>query len=114
MTQPQAQFLDLYRVGLKSAADFLKASLENAERLQNQQLVALRSAIDQSSESATELGKATSLDQLMALQTRMVGENVERAMSYWGNLVQLATENQSKAIAQLQDQARWLGEATKR
>ena len=41
MTQPQADLFDLYRAGLKSAADLMKASLESAERLQNQQLVAI-------------------------------------------------------------------------
>ena len=46
MTQPQAELFDLYRAGLKTAADLMKASLESAERLQNQQLVAMRSAID--------------------------------------------------------------------
>lgn len=113
MTQPQAELFDLYRAGLKTAADFLKTSLESAERLQNQHLVAIRTAIDQSSESVTELGRAKTLDELMAVQTRIVGENVERAIGYWGDLVQLATENQRKALAQLQDQARWLGETTK-
>ena len=33
MTQPQAEFLDLYRAGLKTAADLMKVSLQNAEKL---------------------------------------------------------------------------------
>jgi hypothetical protein len=41
MTQPQADLFVLYRAGLKSAADLMKASLESAERLQNQQIVAI-------------------------------------------------------------------------
>jgi len=81
MIQPQAELFDLYRAGLKTAADLMKASLESAERLQNQQLVAIKS-----------------LDELMALQTRLAGAHFERAMSYWGDLVQ--------------EQARWLSEAT--
>ena len=57
MTQPQAELLDLYRAGLKTAADMMKASLESAERLQNQQLVAIRTAIDQQAKSADELDR---------------------------------------------------------
>jgi len=112
MTQPQAELLDLYRAGLKTAADMMKASLESAERLQNQQLVAIRTAIDQQAKSADELSRAKSLDELMAFQTRLAGDQLERAMSYWGELVQLATENQRKAIGQLQEQTRWLSEAS--
>ena len=112
MTQPQAELFDLYRAGLKSAADMMKASLESAERLQNQQLVAIRTAIDQQVKSADELARARTIDELMAFQTRLAGDQFERAMSYWGNLVQIATENQRKAMGQFQEQARWLSEAS--
>jgi phasin family protein len=112
MTQPQAELFDLYRVGLKTAADMMKASLESAERLQNQQLAAIRTAIDQQAKSADELSRAKTLDELMAFQTRLAGDQLERAMSYWGGLVQIAAENQRKAIGQFQEQARWLSEAT--
>src|SRR5438270_6162666 len=98
MTQPQVELFDLYRAGLKSAADLMKASLESAERLQNQQLVAIRGAIDQQQKSLAELSQAKGLDELMALQTRLAGAHFERAMSYWSDLVQ--------------EQARWLSEAT--
>jgi len=110
MTQPQAELLDLYRAGLKTAADLMKTSLESAERLQNQQLVAIRSAIDESSKSAAELGSAKTIDELLALQTRLAGAQFERAISYWGDLVQITTENQRKAISQVQEQTRWLSE----
>ena len=113
MTQPQAELFDLYRAGLKTAADLMKASLEGAERLQNQQLVAIRSATDQSSKWASELGAAKSIDELLALQTRIAGAQFERAISYWGELVQITTENQRKAISQVQEQqSRWLSEAS--
>ena len=64
MTQPQTEFLDLYRAGLKTAADLMKASLQSAERLQNQQLVAIRTALDQQAKTISELGQARSIDEL--------------------------------------------------
>lgn len=88
MTQPQAEFLDLYRAGLKTAADVMKASLQTAERLQNQQLVAIRTALDQQSKSINELGQAKTIDELLALQTKMAGAQWERAMGYWNELCQ--------------------------
>lgn len=112
MTQPQAELFDLYRAGLKTAADMMKASLESAERLQHQQLAAIRTAIDQQAKSVDELARARTLDELMVFQTRLAGDHFERAMSYWGGLVQIATENQRKAMGQLQEQARWLSTAT--
>ena len=102
MTQPQAEFLDLYRAGLKTAADLMKVSLQNAERLQNQQLVAIRTALDQQSKAASELGQARTIDELLALQTRMAGSQWERTMGYW-------TELWQTQIAQGRD---WLNEAS--
>lgn len=114
MTQPQAELFDLYRAGLKTAADMMKASLESVERLQNQHLVAIRTALDQQAKSVDDLARAKTLDELMAFQTRLAGDQFERAMTYWGGLVQIATENQRKAIGQFQEQARWLSDASAR
>jgi hypothetical protein len=88
MTQPQAEFLDLYRAGLKTAADMMKASLQNVEKLQNQQLVAIRGALDQQARSISELSQARSLDELVSLQTRMAGAQFERAVGFWSELYQ--------------------------
>ena len=102
MTQPQAEFLDLYRAGLKTAADLMKASLQSAEKLQNQQLVAIRSALEQQSKSISELGQAKSIDELLALQTKIAGAQWERAMGYWSELAQTQ-------MAQARD---WFNETT--
>jgi len=101
MTQPQTEFLDLYRAGLKTAADLMKASLQSAERLQNQQLVAIRTALDQQAKTISELGQARSIDELLALQTKMAGSQWERTMGYWTELCQTQ-------IAQARD---WMSEA---
>jgi hypothetical protein len=102
MTQPQAEFLDLYRAGLKTAADLMKASLQSAEKLQNHQLVAIRSALEQQSKSISELGQARTIDELLALQTRMAGAQWERAMGFWSELAQTQ-------MAQARD---WFNETT--
>lgn len=101
MTQPQTEFLDLYKAGLKTAADLMKASLQSAERLQNQQLVAIRTALDQQAKTISELGQARSIDELLALQTKMAGAQWERTMGYWTELCQTQ-------IAQARD---WMSEA---
>jgi CRISPR/Cas system-associated endonuclease Cas1 len=74
MTQPQTEFLDLYKVGLKTAADLMKASLQTAERLQNQQLVVIRNALDQQSKSINELSQVRSLDELLSVQGKLWSE----------------------------------------
>jgi hypothetical protein len=101
MTQPQAEFLDLYRAGLKTAADMMKAFLQTAEKLQSQQLVAIRTALDQQTKTINELGQARSVDELLALQTKMAGAQWERAMGYWTELCQ----------AQMVQARDWLSEA---
>jgi phasin family protein len=104
MNPPQAEFLDLYKAGLKSAVDLMKASLESAERLQQQQLAAIRSALEQHVSSVNELGSAKSLEDLLALQQKMASSQFERVMGYWGNLCQAAGQNQTAAIGQVQSQ----------
>jgi phasin family protein len=100
MTQPQAEFLDLYRAGLKTTADLMKASLQNAERLQNQQLSAIRSALDQQSRAVNDLSQARSLDELLSLQTRLAGSQFERAVGFWSELYQ----------TQMQQAQSWINE----
>ena len=58
--QPQPELFELYRSGFKGALDLMQASLENAERLQNQQLSAFRSVLDAQLQAATALGDAMS------------------------------------------------------
>ena len=102
MTQPQAEFLDLYRAGLKTAADLMKVSLQSAEKLQNQQLVAIRTALEQQSRSISELGQAKSIDEVLALQTKLAGAQWEQAMGFWSELAQTQ-------MAQARD---WFNETT--
>jgi hypothetical protein len=102
MTQPQAEFLDFYRAGLKTAADLMKVSLQSAEKLQNQQLVALRTALEQQSKSINELGQAKSIDEVLALQTKLAGAQWEQAMGFWSEFAQTQ-------MAQARD---WFNETT--
>jgi phasin family protein len=102
MTQPQAEFLDLYRAGLKTTADLMKASLQNAERLQNQQLSAIRGALDQQSRAVNDLSQARSLDELLSLQTRLAGSQFERAVGFWSELYQ----------TQMQQAQSWINEVS--
>lgn len=112
MNAPQAELLDLYRSGLKNAADLMKASLESAERLQQQHLSAIRKALEQSSQSMDELSSAKSLDDLMALQQKMAGAQFERVMGYWSTLCQTAGESQVATISKQMAQAReWFNES---
>ena len=100
MNPPQAELLDLYRTGLKNAADVMKSSLETAERLQQEQLAAIRGALQQQSSAVSRLTQATTLEDLLAVQQQMAGAQFERAMGYWTSLCQIAGDNQVAAISQ--------------
>jgi hypothetical protein len=86
MNPPQAEFLELYKAGLKSAVDLMKASLENAERLQQQQLSAIRAALEAHAKSMEALENAKTAEDLMALQRTMAGAQIERVTGYWSSL----------------------------
>jgi len=101
-TQLQPDLFDLYRAGLRTASEMMQASLESAERLQNQQLVAIRNALEAQSRSLGELGQAKNLDELLALQTRMAGAQLEGAIGLWASLWQMAGENHMVALRRMQ------------
>ena len=100
MTQPQPEFVDLYRAALKGAVDWMKASLETAERVQNQQLITIRRALDAYAKSAAEVAEARTMDELLAVQARMGGAQMERIVGFWTGVY----ENQMTAMGQLQSQ----------
>jgi phasin family protein len=111
--QPQTQMLDFYRASMKTAAELAKASLENAEKLQNRQLQMVRNALEENAKSASDLAQVKSLDEIMALQTRIAGAQMERVIDFWSGLWRTAGESQMAMIGQLQSQAEQMRERFK-
>ena len=80
MSQTQPELFDLYRAGMTSALEWIKASLENAERLQNQQLTVMRSAMDAQLQAASELGAAmTTLYEKQMASLKKAGKETSEA-----------------------------------
>ena len=102
MQEPQTQFFDLYRTGLRAMNDIMKSSLETSERLQNQQLQQVRSALEETSRSTGQLGDVRSIDDLMAAQAKLAGSQLQRTMDFWGSLWRAAGDNQIAFISQMQ------------
>ena len=100
--QMQTQFFEIYRAGLKSTADVMTATLESARRLQQQQLDALQSAIEDQTKSVRELADVRSVDELMTLQSRLAGTQLERTIDFWSRLWRAAGDNQLAMIGQAQ------------
>jgi phasin family protein len=96
----QTPFFEIYRAGLKSAADMMTATLEGARRLQQQQLDALQSAIDEQTKCVRELAEVHSIDELMSLQTRLAGSQVERSVDFWSRVWRAAGDNQLAIMGQ--------------
>jgi phasin family protein len=96
--EPQAtQFFDLYRAGVKTASDVMKASLESVERIQNQQLQLIRSALEETAKSTSQLSEVKTVDELVALQARLTGSQAQRVMDYWSGVWRAAGDNQMAA-----------------
>lgn len=100
----QTQFVDLYRSGIKTAAEVARMSLENTARLQERQLGIVRNILEENTRSAERLSEAKSLDDLMAVQSRMAGAQLERMAEFWSTLWHAAAENQKSWIEQVQSQ----------
>jgi hypothetical protein len=107
----QAQFLDLYRATVQSATNVVKASLENAERMQQQQLQLIRSALEDSSRSSNQLADVKSMDEMFALNSRLAGAQLERMTEFWSGIWRAAGDVQKTMIDQMQSQ---MGQAKER
>jgi len=113
MQQQQALFFEVYRSGLRAAADLMKTSLESAERIQNQQLEGIRGAMEENVRSTRQLAEANSIGELMAMQTRFTSAQVERTLDYWTRTWRTAGETQAAFIGQAQKELRQLGEGVR-
>jgi phasin family protein len=97
MEHQATQLFDLYRTGVRTASDVMKASLESVERMQNQQLQLIRSALEENARSASQLAEVKSVDELIALQARVTGSQAQRVMDYWSGVWRAAGDNQLAA-----------------
>jgi hypothetical protein len=100
----QNQFFELYRSGLKTAADMMTTSLQSAQKLQQQQLDALHGVLEEQQRSVREIAEVKSVDELVALQTRLTGAQFERAMDFWSRMWRAAGDSQQAIIGQAQAQ----------
>jgi phasin family protein len=94
MQQQATQFLDFYRTGLRTASDMMKASFESAERMQQQQFQAVRNALEENVKSVNQLAEARSLEEMVSVQTRMAGAQMETMMNLWTGMWRLAGDSQ--------------------
>lgn len=100
----QQQFMEMYRASLRSATDVLKASLEQTERMQQQQLQLVRSALEETTRSASQLTEMKNLDDMMALNSRLAGAQLERMADLWSGMWRAAGDAQKSMIDQMQSQ----------
>ena len=102
------QLIDLYRAGIRSASDMMKLSLEQTERMQQQQLQLIRGALEEASRSSSQLAELKSLDDIVALNARLAGAQLERMTELWATWWRAAGDTQKSIIDQMQSQ---IGEA---
>lgn len=100
----QAQLFDLYRAGIRSATDMMKVSLEHTEKLQQTQLQLIRSALDENNRSSSQAGEMKSIDDMVALNSRLAGAQFERLAEFWANWWRAAGDAQKSMIEQVQSQ----------
>ena len=101
----QNQFVDLYRNGIRTAADVARMSLESSVRLQEKQLEIVRGILEQQARSAEEITRAGSLEELLAVQSRLAGEQVGRVVEFWSSVWQTAAQNHAQGLREIQTYA---------
>jgi hypothetical protein len=89
----------------------MRTSLEQTERFQQQQLQMVRSALEESSRSGSQVSEVKSLDDIVALNSKLAGTQLERMTEFWSNWWRVAGDAQKSMIDQMQTQ---LGQAKDR
>ena len=102
MQNMQSQFIDLYRHGVRTAADVTRASLENSVRMQEKQLEIARNLLAEQSRSAEEIARAGSVQELMTLQSRLATAQLGRWAEMWSNVWQTMAQNQTQGLRDAQ------------
>ncbi len=100
----QNQFMDLYRNSIKTTTEVARSYLENTVRIHQRQLEMAKSALEDSSRSAQQLSEAKSFEDLVTLQSRLAGAQVERMAEFWSGLWHAAADQQKALIEQMQSQ----------
>jgi hypothetical protein len=103
--QVQSQFLDMYRSMARRANDSVKTALESTERLHQQQLEAVRAALEQSNIAARQFGDVQSVDELLQAQSRLVGSQVAQFMELWRGMFRAIGDTQMTMWSQMQSHA---------
>jgi hypothetical protein len=88
----QEQFFQIYRAGLQRSADMMSGAFETARRLQQEQLEAWNAAMEEQASSMRQLAEVRSVEDLMALQARVAGTQIQRAMALWSSVWRMASE----------------------
>jgi hypothetical protein len=99
----QNQFVDLYRNGIRTATDFARMSLEASVRMQEKQLEIVRGIVEEQSRSAEEITRAGSVEELLALQSRLAGAQMGRVVEFWSRVWQTAAQNQAQGLREIQN-----------
>lgn len=105
MPEPQSQFFDVYRSGLRAMNDIVRSSLETTERLEDQQLQHIRSALEETKRSTTQLGEVGNLGELLAAEAKLAGSQVAHTLEFWSSIWRAAGDTQIAVIAQMQSLA---------
>jgi hypothetical protein len=100
----QAQFLALYRAGVRTATDLMQASLDNTERLQQQQLQMVRRALEDGARSVDRLGEAGSVQDIVSINSGLLGAQLDRVTEFWTGVWRAAGEAQKSMIDRVQEQ----------
>ena len=100
----QNQFVDLYRHGIKTAAEITRASLESFVQLQERQLSTVRTLLDETRRNVESVAEAKSFEDLVAVQSRVAGNQLERMAEFWSSSMHAVADQQKAWIERVQSQ----------
>jgi phasin family protein len=98
------QLFDIYRNNFRTTAEMMRISLENAVRLQEQQLGMVRHMLDENVRSAERAAGAQSMEQLVALQSELAGRQVQSLGDFWSSVWNSAVDSQRSLFERIRSE----------
>lgn len=108
--EQQTYFLEMYRTGARAMSDIANATLENAQRLQEQQSQAMRDALQRNTDGARRLSEARSLGDLLAAQVQLSTAHLQQATDFWTRAWRTAGESQVAIFGKVQNHLGQIGD----
>lgn len=96
------QYVDACKLQFETGLELLNAMVAGAERIREVQLASARETHEQQQRAAQASASASDVQQLLALEQKLLTDYVSGALQYWTSVGQIAQQTQAEMLKVMQ------------